>query len=191
VSGSTAIANQALTLVGASLISSLTEGTENANIVNAIFNDVVKQTIAMGNWQTTIKRATLTQTTATPDWGYDYQFQLPTDPLCLIVLEVNDDVKGDIPWEISGDKLFTNQTTIKIRYVASETNIGILGPLLQMTIAHHLAWKISYKITGDNALANRLRTEFFSLMPTAMARDNIQGSTRDLSSDYLTDNVRL
>lgn len=191
-SGSIDIANAALTMVGGKLITSLTSGDENAKTCNAIIDQVVDETISMATWQSTVRRATLNATTNTPVWHFDYEFQLPTDPLCLIVLEVDDanNVKGDLEWTVQGDKLLANDSSIQVRYIARESNYGLMGVLLKQAITFHLAWRIAYRVTSDNALANRLRNEFYAILQQAVMRDNLQGSNRDLSSQILTQDVR-
>ena len=80
------ICNSALVSIGASKISSLTENVKAAQEINAKFDIVRDHLFRSHPWNCLINRATLSQDSATPAYGYTYQYLLPTNPLCLKVL---------------------------------------------------------------------------------------------------------
>ena len=84
-------------------------------------------------WNSLIRRAELSQETTKPPFGYDFQYQLPTDPFCLRVLEFSngnlsypqDNMMthtGDPVFVIEGRKLLTNEDTAKIKYISRITD---------------------------------------------------------------------
>src|SRR3989337_923448 len=83
--------NQALMYLGDKLINSLTESSTPARAANTLFGPTRNAVLRSHPWNCAIARQTLPVLAAAPDFGWDYQFTLPTDPYCLRVLAINDD----------------------------------------------------------------------------------------------------
>jgi hypothetical protein len=180
------ICNMALSRLGAATITALTDNTTEAKLCNTLFSDLANRAMVQGSWTTTIKRASLAKTTNTPTFEYTNEFQLPVDPLCLKVLNVDDlDYKTD--YRIEGDKLLTDNSSVKIRYIAQLTDSEDYGPLLTEAIEVLLASYLALPISGDKNLAARLKEEYFQLVSNNLAIDGQQGSKATLISDDLTE----
>ena len=80
------ICSNALRRLGDDPITSLTDDTERARLCNAFYADARDACLRSHPWNFAITRASLAQLSATPVYGFDYQFALPTDPFCLRVL---------------------------------------------------------------------------------------------------------
>ena len=169
------ICNMALSRLGASIITSLTDGTTNANLCNTLFDDLSDRVLTQGSWAIAINRVALAVTTHTPHFGYTYEYQLPTSPKCLKVLEL-DGENGDIDYRIEGDKLLTDESPVSIRYIGRPSTTEEYSPLLVECIEVLLASYLAYPITGDKAIAQNLKEEYFSLLNNNLAIDAQQGS---------------
>ena len=91
-----------------------------------------------------IKRQQLAQDTATPAYGFSYQFTLPSDCLRLLNLDAyNSDHK------VEGRKILCNESAIKIIYVSQVTDPNEMDVLLRETISAGLAADIAYAITAN------------------------------------------
>jgi hypothetical protein len=179
------ICNMALSRLGARSIVSLDEGTNEANLCNTLFDDIAERVMVQGSWTTTIKRVGLPRTVNTPSFGYGYEYQLPVDPKCLKVLNVNDSsIRTD--YRIEGDKLLCDDDTVKIRYIAKLTNTSDYGPLLTEAIELLLASYLAYPLTGNGAMADRMKAEYSEILMNNLAVDNQQGSKDMMISDDLT-----
>lgn len=175
----------ALSRLGANTITSLTDNTTEAKLCNTLYNDLADRVMMQGSWTSTIKRTSLARTTNTPSFGYSYEFQLPVDPKCLKVLNVNDSTPGDIDFRIEGDKLLCDSSTIKIRYIAQLTDTEDYDPLLTEAVESILASYLALPIAGDRVLAERLKSEYYELINHNLAIDGQQGSKEQLVSDDL------
>lgn len=178
------ICNMALSRLGATTISSLTDNTPEAKLCNTIFDTLAKRTMVQGSWATTIKRVALAQTSNTPAFGYSYEYQLPVDPLCLKVLNINED-SPVTPYSIEGDKLLIDDSTVKIRYIGYLTDPEDYGPLLTEAIEINLAAYLAMPITGDKNLSISLREEYMAVLMNNLAIDGQQGSKQEVIADDL------
>ncbi len=169
------ICNMALSRIGADPITSLTENTADAKKCNTFFDDLADRVMVQGSWTSTISRATLAQTTTTPPFDYTYEYQLPVDPKCLHVLNVNDPTENT-EYKIEGDKLLTDASSVKIRYISQLTDTESYGVLLTEAVEVLLSAYLAGSVTGDKEFALKLRREYALLIENNMALDNQQGS---------------
>lgn len=181
------ICNLALSRLGASTITSLTDGTTEAKLCNTLFSDLADEVMVEGSWSTTINRASLARTTNTPAFEYSYEHQLPVDPKCLKVLNIDEDSPGSIDYRIEGDKLLSDETTIKIRYIARLTDTEDWGPLLTRAFISRLASELAYPLTGDNTKADIEFKRYKLFLSEGLAIDGQQGSKEVVSSSDLID----
>lgn len=191
----TDIANQALTQLGAKRITSITDGTPHAQLVNEIIDDVIKEVMIDGAFSSTIRRASLNATSNTPVFDFNYEYQLPTNPKCLRVLAIEDgvgnflqylpDLEGETDYRIEGDKLLTDSTTAKIKYIAYITDTGSYDQALLMAIKAKLTAELAYPITGSGTLAERLYTKYERVLARAKSIDGQNGNSIKLNMDDL------
>lgn len=173
------ICNASLTILGARKIVSLTGDSEEARLCNLRYADCRDAVLRLYPWNCAIHRKTLAQSSDTPDFGFDYQYPLPTNPWCLRVLTLNEDENGESEDEfvIEGRLLLTDSTTADIRYIKQLTAAGEMDPLLRDAIAAKLASEIAYKLTkGSAELVNLAKQEFALKMQLAQGMDAQEGS---------------
>jgi len=127
------IANYALNIIGASNISSFDENSKVGRLVNQRYEGVRDAVFRSHPWNCLIRRAELAQEVETPTFGYAYQYNLPTDPFCLRVLEFSNGSlsypqdnmtsnTGGPVYVIEGRKLLTDEGTARIKYIARITD---------------------------------------------------------------------
>jgi len=184
------IANLALARLGVSQITSLTDNTIEAKFCNLLFEEVVKEVSLEGAFSSTINRATLNVTDNTPAFGYDYEFQLPTDPLCLRVLSINEDTPGTYDFRVEGDKLLANISTIKIKYIGYLENSGSYDEALKTAIVAKLAAELAYPLTGSQNVANILYRKYQEELERAKSIDGQNGSSEYIYTTDLTTDIR-
>jgi len=184
------ICNMALSRLGANTITSLTDSTSEAKLCNTLFNDLADRVMMQGSWTSTIKRASLARTTNTPAFEYSYEYQLPVDPKCLKVLEVSEYAPGSIEYRIEGDKLLSDNSTMKIRYIAQLTDSEDWDTMLTEAFEILLASYLAVPVMGDRKIARDLKEEYHQLVSLNLAIDGQQGSKEVLTSIDLTDGVR-
>lgn len=147
-----AICNLALSRLGAARVTALSENSKEAKDCNAIFDLIAEEVMAMGAWPSATRRATLAQLSTTPEFEFTYTYQLPTDPKFLRILSINDSKRGDIPYAIEGDKLLTNESSLKLRYVANITDPETYDIYLRQAIVDRLVAELTYAVTGQGSM---------------------------------------
>lgn len=170
------ICNLALSRIGASTITSLSDGTRESNLCNVLYNDIAEEVMSEGEWSTCTFRQTLNKTTNTPLYDYTYEYQLPTNPRWLKFIEISGDRLNDLEYDIEEDKLLTNESTVKCKYIGFLEDSSKYGPYLKAAIVSRLAHELSYSITGSAANSDRLFQRYLVDLRKGLALDGQQGS---------------
>lgn len=158
------IANAALLKLGASPIMSLEDGTKEAATCKIRYQFVKEAVLRMHPWNSASKRMTLSPTSTAPDFGYAYQFPLPTDYVRTIKSSAED-------YCIEGKQVLSNDTSIDLKYVSGTALEGDLDPLLCDAIATRLAWDICYPITQSLSLKESLEQDLRKAVQKAKVAD--------------------
>ena len=164
------ICNGALNQLGASTILSLTEDSKNARLCNARYTQIRDSLFRSHPWTCLIKRVELARDTATPSWGFSYQFTLPAD--CLRVLTI---LNYDYDYKIEGRKVLANHGTVKIQYISRIEDPNQYDELLRETISAALAADIAYAVTSSNPTATNMYNLFQSKLKEARFTDATEG----------------
>jgi len=164
------ICNGALNQLGASTILTLTEDSKNARLCNARYTQVRDSLFRSHPWNCLIKRVELAKDTATPSWGFSYQFTLPAD--CLRVITI---LNYDHDYKIEGRKVLANHATVKIQYVSRVTDANEYDELLRETISASLAADIAFAVTSSNPTASNMYKLFQDKLREARFVDATEG----------------
>lgn len=191
------IANYALNLLGASNISSFDENSKAGRLVNQFYEGTRDSVFRSHPWNCLIRRAELPRETETPEFGYAYQYALPTNPFCLRVLEFSNGTlsypqdnmvsnSGGPVFAIEGRKLLTDEGTVKIKYVAKITDPQEYDVSLIQVIAARLAANIGYAITGSNSIVQMMYAKYDEEIKEARLNDATEGAPQRLeASDFI------
>jgi hypothetical protein len=168
------ICNGALNQLGASTILSLTEDSKNARLCNARYTQIRDSIFRSHLWNCLMKRVELAKDTATPSWGFSYQFTLPAD--CLRVVTI---LNYDYDYKIEGRKILANHGTVKIQYVARITDPNQYDELLRECISAGLAADIAYGITSSNPVSSNMYALFQDKLREARFVDATEGQNNN------------
>ena len=146
-----AICNTALTFLGADRITAISDNNENAKRLNAIYDQCLEDVLRAHPWNFAITRVALAKLASTPVYGYDYEFQLPSDSLRLI--EVTDGTNLITDFKVEGRKLLTDYDTIYIKYIANITDPNEYTSQFIFVLASRLTAELAYPITNNKSTA--------------------------------------
>lgn len=146
------ICNLALLLAGADRIDSLSDENQRARICNTLYENEKNNLLYRHPWNFAIRRVELAALSTAPEFGYDYQFQLPSD--CLRVLNV-DAVNGE-NYAIEGTVLVSDESTMEIKYLSTAPTVITFSQGFCETLAYRLASKIAFALTQNSSLADSL-----------------------------------
>ena len=182
------LSNEALLMLGANSITSITDNDSNAVLVNRFFDGERDAVLRSHRWNCAITTANLASLATTPIIDWKYKFTLPTDPYCLRVLDVRT-VTGDIKLDhaIQGRELFTEESTVDITYIQRLEDTTLFDALLYQAIVFRMAWKLAFPITRDNKVMTQMGGMYESVVRDARAIDSQEGTPEIIESDALTD----
>lgn len=164
------IANLALSILGEESIISLTEDVARARTMNLWYEHIRDVVLSDHVWNSVSARRQLSEDSTSPDFGFDHQYQLPSNFLRLV--QFND---GKTAFRIEGKKLLTDASTARIRYIKKETDPNQFEPLLVAAIAARLAAETAEEITGDPEREAKAWQRYKEKMQSARGVDAQQG----------------
>ena len=181
MNSSVEVANAALTLFGDSAITALTEDADRARAIKKIYLPALDARLRGHDWNFARMRAQLVEVDATPEFGYDYMFQLPQDPFCLRVLSTDlDELEA---WELETyvtasaqyRVLVTDASTVEIKYIARVEDPTLWDASFADAFVLELARKAVYAITRNATLAAELNAEADMMWKKARSVDGQEG----------------
>lgn len=181
------ICNQALILLGDAPLLALTENNDRARIANRMYAPSRDAVLRAHPWNFAIVRATLAQEATPPEFGYGYQYALPTDPLALRILGVNEDTAGDIDWVIEGRKLLTDETSIQIKYIGRITDCNLFDTLFIDALVARLASKFCLALTKEKSLMEMAWKMYEAVLQEAKSINGLEGTRPAIVSNDLID----
>jgi hypothetical protein len=128
--------------------------------MRTIYDDLKKGFESSYPWNFTKKRASLARLIATPEFGWDYAYQIPSD--CLKILEIYDSVDGDpiTDWDINYQQILTNKEQLYALYQidVDETDLPIY---FVNFFSAALAEEVCMTVTDNNQLKELLYVKAF------------------------------
>jgi hypothetical protein len=143
------ICSDALLLIGAKAISSFNDGTDESSVCDRLYPDIRDSTLVMYPWSFGMKKVQLAQLITTPTTVWRYEYQLPGDKLAnprAVYNSANSGSPVQKDWEIRGDKLLTNLTSVFIDYQFSVPEFAMPQYFVQL-LKYMVAWHIAETIT--------------------------------------------
>ena len=192
------ICNESLDLLGAATIIALTDNSKEARLCNRNFDLVRDAVLRAHPWNIAVTRKELAQDASAPAFGFTYQYTLPTDPYCLRVLSFWDSnvdnelaaYDSNVMYKIEGRKILSNEGTCNIIYIGRVTDTEQYDSLLSSTIAHRLAAKLAYNITGSGTVAQTMQALYEERLREAKSIDAMEGYPEQPLADTYT-NIRF
>ncbi len=194
----TDLANDALGMIGASAITSISDGSTNANYCLRFYPALRDGRLASHHWNFALTWVQLSPDVTGPIAGYAYAYTLPPD--CLKVVNYGGTftsypssfISANAPYwrnlvsyKIEGRKLVSNDATAYVQYIRRITNPDEWAPLFYQGLSKELASKLAMAIPKDAKLAMALMQLAEQSFATAMAVDGQEGSTEPYVIDDL------
>jgi hypothetical protein len=197
----TSIANLALTRLGHSTITSLSQGTKAADLC-ALHYPICRDALLRAHpWNFSIRRVTLGQSATAPNHEFTYYHVLPADCLKVIRTDWEADFTNSTavygfpgmngygseiaPYRIEshadlGKVLLTNEATVKIEYIAQVTDPALFDPLFVDLLAQRLAAEISVAFTDTQTMTKAMWDMYQAKLAEARTTDAQEGTAREV-----------
>lgn len=178
----TSLVNKALTLCGAAPITNITDDTNNARIVNRVYEISRQSILSECAWTFALTRTTLSVSADTMAWYHDsesYVYVRPSD--ALRVVDVSD---RNAVWREEGDYIISDTNSLGIKYVYDNDDPTKYRPKFLEAFVDKLCVDISFMIlnSGPKAQAFLEKYEKVSL-PKAMSENAQTGVHQEMKDD--------
>jgi hypothetical protein len=146
------ICSDALIMLGAKAITSFNDGTDESSACDRLYPDIRDSTLVVYPWTFNTKKIQLAQLVTAPTSVWRYQYQLPGDRLNNPRAVYNSSSQGSPvqkEWEIQGDALLTNLTSVYIDYQSSIGEFAMPQYFVQL-LKYMLSWHLAMPITEQS-----------------------------------------
>lgn len=188
----TEICNRAVTKLGAARITSITENSKSARVMNALWDTVRQSTLRGAIWRFATTRTSLPAVSPAPAWGYNNAFQLPSDFLRLV--QVNDTFavpaltdyrdQDDSAYVLEGSQILTiYNAPLKIRYIRDVTDTGQFDALYVEALASKLAYEACEEITQSASKKQAAAEDYKQALRDAIKTGAVERAPQGIPDD--------
>jgi hypothetical protein len=179
------IFNRALIKLGEATVLSVNDNLKPARTLLSIYDATRDAELRAHNWNFAIKRTRLSALVATPDWGWDLQYELPSDFLRLVQVNefyVRTGIKQTAPFALEGNRILTNlQAPLAIRYVSRVTETTQFDALFVDALACKLAMEACETLTQSAGKLQAAAAQYDDAIRRAVFADSIENPPDELS----------
>jgi len=176
----TSVANMGLRFIGQTAIVSRTDGSDNANIVNDIFDDVRDDLLRSHPWNFATKRIKLAQSSTLPVFEFDFAYPLPADWISTMSVHSNDAGHSTVlhRMELIGTQraIVSSADQIYLRYVAQITDPNLWAADFRRCVSLAIGRDLAVAIASSNTLQDQLNKQLSKTMARARSADAIGAS---------------
>lgn len=175
------ICSRASILMGGSPISSFTEGTAESDVVDAIYEDMARESLTSTRWRFATNQQVLNRLQAEPTARFDSSYQMPSDLLMLSAVTVQD---NPIEFDTYGRQVFcdasiSDEVVADYIFRASE---AYWPPFFVLGVELQVAAMLAISVARDASLAQMLEQKAERQMMKARRLDSQQQTTRKLNT---------
>jgi len=175
----TKICSKALGRIGALRIDNVESDTSLQAIQCRLHYETTRDALLRSYWWRFASARAELETTDTPDFEWDYAFDLPDDFLAMkSIYEGRFSDESLRSYALEGKLLLTNESTMEIRYIKKVTDPTEFDSLFVELFVLQLALKLVGPLAGGAPkLQETLQKELASLIYTVKARDGQETNT--------------
>ena len=184
------IASRALIMIGANPISSFTDGSTEALVVNNIYEEIVEASLTRHKWRFATGQKQLSLLSAAPTGRYEYAYQIPASPLCLQIIAVTSNDHA-IPYSRYEDKIYLDgygsNSTVIMDYVFRQDE-DQFPPHFRLALEYKLASIFAGSIARDSGMVREFDELGERQLLIAKNTDSQETTTKVLStSRFITE----
>lgn len=175
------ICSRASLLIGGDAIQSFDDGTAEASVSSAMYEDMARSALTNSRWRFATDQQVLARLSEEPTGRWEAAYQLPSELIMLNALTVNDMV---IKYDLYGSKAFCNETStseVVADYVfrASESQ---WPPYFVTAVEYMMAGVLAVSVARDATLASLMEQKAEYQMRQARRLHSQQQTTRKLNT---------
>ena len=175
------ICSRASLLIGGDAIQSFEDGTAEASVSAAMYEDMVRNALTNTRWRFASDQAVLNRLTEAPTGRWDAAYQLPSEAIMVSAITVNE---LSIKFDTYGRKIFcdavdTDEVIADYIFRADESN---WPPYFTVLMEYVMAGVLAISVARDAQLAQLMEGKAEYFMRMARTRDSQGQTTRKLNT---------
>jgi len=169
------VANWALRMIGEARIASLTDGSNQANVISDIYEQIRDDLLGTHSWNFAAARAELARDATAPAFGFTYRYALPADWIRTVSVHDNDAGIGTIDHKEEGLFIHASVENVFLRYVKRVTDANSMTAQFRRAWASALARDLCLPLTVSNTLYDRMEAQAKRDLARAKSSDSMAG----------------
>jgi hypothetical protein len=174
------LVNAAIRLLRGTVISSLTDGTANANVAADLFDVVRDDLLRAHNWNFATMRAKLARSSTVPAFEFDYGYALPSDWIRTVSVHDNDAGTGTVNFreEFLNDQnvILASVENLYLRYIARIEDTNRWPADFNKAFIHAMARDMAIPIVNSNTLKEEQKIDAEKALRKAKGSDAMGSS---------------
>jgi hypothetical protein len=185
------ICNLALQWLGKGRITSLTDGTNEANACKDNFDAARDFVLADADWTFATKRFELPPSTTPPPFGFANRFLVPEEVLRVVAVnEMFDNFSkvsfsGGNTWQLEDGYILTDDGVVNMRGVVFVSDPNKFSPGFVQCFAARLAADMAAPLTNSNTREQAMEAKYAIKLEAAKHQDGRQGTSKRIISRWL------
>lgn len=191
------IANIALTILGANLITSFDDDSDEAKLMRLHYGPARDATLEVQEWTFAVKRFTPDPDVEKPLFGWQFQYTIPSDIIRMLTCDRIGDIPANmidptvvtefdqIDWIVENRKILANVDIIHARGIRRVESEALFSPLFVHAFAAKLALLMALPLTQSNTIFDKAALLYAAMISEAKSRDGIQGRSRRIRNKSL------
>lgn len=171
----TDVINVGLRLIGHTPITSLSDGTQSANVAGDIYAELRDDMLRSHPWGFATRRARLAQLATAPAYEFDYAYALPSDWLRTVSVSPNNAGRGTMVYRLeivdNQHALLASSDEVWLRYVARIADPNMMTSDFRRALAVSLARDMAIPLASSNTMRDQFAREAKSDMARARSAD--------------------
>tara|TARA_R110000772_G_scaffold34215_1_gene83115 strand:+ start:580 stop:1206 length:627 start_codon:yes stop_codon:yes gene_type:complete len=176
------VAQRAMVLVGMEPLSSFTEATDEALVMNTTYEDVVEDCLAQNNWNFATGQIVLSRLADVPVDRWESAYAMPTEPSVIQVQTIT--ISGVVQtYDIYEKYIYINSSendTVVLNYIY-RVDTQYWTPAFTLWVIYRLASVLALSVTRKADIAKSYREMADLQFRRAKARDAQQVTTQQVS----------
>jgi len=175
------ICSRASLLIGGDAIQSFEDGTAEASVSSAMYEDMARAALTNSRWRFATDQAELNRLAAAPTGRWDAAYQLPSEVIMLSAVTVNE---YPIKFDLYGSKVFCNAVatdTVIADYVF-RADESTWPPYFTTAVEYMMAGVLAVSVARDSSLASLMEQKADYQMRQARRLHSQQQTTRKLNT---------
>ena len=165
------ICNMALGMIGAEPITSLSLlDSEPVRKCNLYLDQAIEEVLRLYPWNCASRLVALAQLTETPAFKFGYCYSLPADCLRALYPE-----SSDITFKVYGSKLYTDESTFNLEYIAA-IGVNEMDSLCRGAVIAKLAAYLAFAISNSASLQEQMEKLYEKALLKAAIADTQEGT---------------